>query len=82
MAVFKELLSVAASVFVNYFAIFEGANFHKSVSFSKSRDVNWKKKTLDDNKWWKSMLNSEPQTYVKFPMSEHCLRYKRVSIEK
>ena len=44
MAVFKELLSVAASVFVNYFAIFEGANFHKSVSFSKSRDVIERKK--------------------------------------
>ena len=27
MAVFKELLSVAASIFVNYFAIFEGIDY-------------------------------------------------------
>ena len=27
MAVFKELLSVAATVFVNYFAILEGVNY-------------------------------------------------------
>ena len=29
MAVFKELLSVTASIFVNYFAIFEGVDYLK-----------------------------------------------------
>ena len=51
IAVFKEVLSVAVSLFVNYFAVFGGLdylakqqNFYKSISFSKSRDVNQKKK--------------------------------------
>ena len=51
IAVFKEYLSVAVSLFVNYFPVFEGLdyltkqqNFYKSISFSKSRDLNQKKK--------------------------------------
>lgn len=47
MNVLRELLSKTASVFVNYFAIFERVdyvtkqkNFYKSITFSKSRDVN------------------------------------------
>ena len=34
MAVFKELISVAASAFVNYFAIFEGVDYgNKTIEF-------------------------------------------------
>lgn len=47
MNVLRELLSKTASVFVNYFAIFERVdyvtkqkNFYKSISFPKNRDVN------------------------------------------
>ena len=51
MAVFKELLSVAASAFVNYFAIFEGVNLlTKQYNFCRSKMLVKRKKTLDNSK--------------------------------
>lgn len=51
MAVFKEHLSVAASVFVSYFAIFEGVNLlTKQYNFCRSKIFVKRKKTLVNNK--------------------------------